>query len=105
MTASNKVSPSNNNTIIHGHNYAALLSHEEMPSKFHVIQGFLALIDIGFALINPVKISYKAGVQVWDSVKYDTESGAFTFEVNDELFEITHDVGQCITSSCIGCPS
>lgn len=98
MAASNKVSPLiNKKTIIHGHtfatnNYVALLSHEKMSSEFHVIQDFLALSDIGFVLSNPVKVSYKAAMHVWDTTKYDTKSGAFTFKYNGELFKITPDV-------------
>lgn len=70
MVASHQISPAiNKQTIIHGKtfatkNYAALLSHDEISSDFHIIHDFLALSDNGYALRNPEKVSYKSVMQV-----------------------------------------
>lgn len=48
--------------------------------------------DIGFALTNPVKVSYKALIQVWDTTYYAAESGYFTFEYRVVTYSITPEV-------------
>lgn len=63
-----------------------------MPSDFHIIQTFLSLSDIGYTLTNPVKVSYKAVMQVWNTAKVNEKTGDVTFEYNGQTYEITPDV-------------
>ena len=58
--------------VIHGHtfgvnNYLTLLTHKQFPKSFYIIQDFLLQCDIGYALTNPTKVSYKAVMQVWNT--------------------------------------
>lgn len=80
MAASNKISPCiNKQKIVLGntfgtHNFISPLCHQEIPSEFHVIQDFLTLSAIGYALTNPVKVSYKTVLQVWNTAKVDAQT-------------------------------
>lgn len=68
------------------------LQHEDLPSDFHIINDFLAQSEIGFALSNPVKVSYKVVMQVWNTATVNAEHGTFSFKHGDEVYNITPEV-------------
>ncbi|KAK1373624.1 hypothetical protein POM88_029817 [Heracleum sosnowskyi] len=74
-------------------NYAAPLSTENAPEAFHLFQNFLVQSDIGYALVEPAKLS---GLQIkafWETGVYDDrgESGtpSTVFEFEEQEFVVT----------------
>ena len=48
-------------------NFCAPLSNTDMPKEFHMIQDFLSVSAIGYALTQPAKVTYKSVLQVWET--------------------------------------
>lgn len=83
--------------LTHGHkfdpkNFIAPLFHDELPSDFHIIQDFLVQGPVGFTLSNPVKVSYKVVMQVWNTTIIDIDQGTFSFQYDGDVYNITPEV-------------
>ena len=46
-------------------NYAAILDNNRVESDFHLIQDFLRLSEVGFALTNPIVILGRQVLKFW----------------------------------------
>lgn len=88
----------NTKTVINGvtfapNNFVAVLAHQELPSSFHIVQDFLASSPINYALTQPVKVSFQAVMQVWNTAKFmqDASSGhpSMDFQFNGVTYQVT----------------
>ena len=73
-------------------NYAAILSHTDAPSEYHVIQDFLKTGPFGYALTNPEEISASAVLQIWRTAKIGDKKILFQhdgreYEINSSVIE------------------
>ena len=62
-------------------NYAAILTNDDAPSEFHMVQDFLSSGPLGFALTNPSSISFNAVNNIWSTTSVtDKEEIEFQFD-------------------------
>ena len=52
-------------------NYAALLSNDDAPREFHLIQDYLAHSDLMYALTQPEVLSHVQILTFWCSARYN----------------------------------
>ncbi|KAK1380057.1 hypothetical protein POM88_026801 [Heracleum sosnowskyi] len=98
----------NKQTVISGvtfatNNFVAILSHQELPNEFHIIQDFLASSPLKFALTELASVSFKSVMQVWNSVTFDkrhSDSILMSFEYDG----ITHYVTPAIVEDALHLP-
>ncbi|KAK1359570.1 hypothetical protein POM88_044044 [Heracleum sosnowskyi] len=70
----------------------AVLSHQDLPTEFHIIQDFLASSPLKFALTEPTSVSFKSVMQVWNSIVFGKGlSGTLlmNFEFNGVSYNVT----------------
>ncbi|KAK1394056.1 hypothetical protein POM88_013112 [Heracleum sosnowskyi] len=87
----------NKQTVISGvtfdtNNFVAVLDHQELPNEFHVIQDFLASSPLKFALTEPVSVSFKSVMQVYNTVvfgKWPTGTILMNFEFKGVTYHVT----------------
>ncbi|KAK1404094.1 hypothetical protein POM88_003699 [Heracleum sosnowskyi] len=84
-------------------NFVAILSHQDLPSEFHIIQDFLTSSPLKYALIEPVSVSLKSVMQVWSIAvfgKWPTGNVLMQFEFNG----VTHHVTPPIVEEALHLP-
>lgn len=73
--------------------YVIILSKNEIPEDFHLIQDFLSISKILYALNNPVKVSTRVVLQVWTTTAYSkggvSRVPGISFMHNGEMKNIT----------------
>ena len=72
-------------------NFSAILDHEGVPEAYHVIQDFLRVGPVGYALTQPEKFSVKACIQIW-STDDTKDVNNFTFTHNNREYKINRRV-------------
>ncbi|KAK1379282.1 hypothetical protein POM88_026026 [Heracleum sosnowskyi] len=87
----------NKQTVISGvtfatNNFVVVLDHQELPNEFHVIQDFLTSSSLKYALTEPVSVSFKSVMQVWNTTvfgKGPTGNVLMQFEFNGATHHVT----------------
>ncbi|KAK1364806.1 hypothetical protein POM88_040367 [Heracleum sosnowskyi] len=90
----------NKQTVISGvtfatNNFVVVLSHQDLPSEFHIIQDFLASSPLKFSLTEPASVSFKSVMQVWNSAVFGKGLPGtllMNFEFNGVTYNVTPDV-------------
>lgn len=73
-------------------NFVAVLDHQDLPNDFHIIQDFLAFGLLNFALTQPVKVSFKSVMQVWNTMAFGQECVSGRLLITFEYNGVTHQV-------------
>lgn len=65
-----------------------------MHENFHIIQDFLRVSEIGFALTNPIKVSARSVLHIWKKRVYSDGQGS-----QPQSITFTHGGNKCVSSS------
>ncbi|KAK1360969.1 hypothetical protein POM88_045443 [Heracleum sosnowskyi] len=98
----------NKQTVISGvtfatNNFVAALSHQDLPTEFHIIRDFLASSPLKFALTEPASVSFKSVMQVWNSAVFGKGLSG-TLMMNFEFNGVTYNVTPTVIEEALHLP-